>query len=84
MTDRQILLSKTETLSDSEILEVLDYINSLESTREPSPRPDLLDDETVSLLSDARENRRARTVMEWDKIRRRADNRAASYAAGRK
>ena len=84
MTDRQRLVSKTETLSDSEITEVLDYISSLESLREPTSRPDLVDDDMVSWLSEAVENRRARVVAEWDKIRRRADNRAAGYAAGRK
>ena len=84
MTDRQQLASKTETLSDSEISEVLDYIHSLESLRESSRRPDLSDDEIVGLLSEAVENRRARVVAEWDKIRRKADYRAAGYAAGRK
>ena len=84
MTDRQRLASKTETLSDSEISEVLDYINSLESLRESSRRSDLNDDDIVGLLSEAVENRRARVVAEWDKIRRKADYRAAGYAAGRK
>lgn len=92
MTNRQILLSKTETLSDTEISEVLNYINSIESLRDASslanaatdPTADYTDDEVVRLLSEAVENRRARVVAEWDKIRRRADYRAASYAAGRK
>jgi UDP-N-acetylglucosamine pyrophosphorylase len=84
MTNRQLLQHKTEDLTESEISEVLDYINSLESLREQSVRPDLFSDEIVSLLSDSVENRRARVVIEWEKIRRRAENRAANFAAAAK
>ncbi len=73
MTNKQLLLSKTENLSETEITQVLNYINTLESERDPISRPDLSDDDLVRLLSDATENRRARVVAEWDKIRRRAE-----------
>jgi UDP-N-acetylglucosamine pyrophosphorylase len=83
MTNRQLLQHKTESLSEAEISDLLDYINALESVREQSVKPNLFDDEIVSLLSDSLENRRARVVMEWDKIRRRADYRAANFSAAR-
>lgn len=73
MTNKQLLLSKTENLSETEITQVLNYITTIESAREKSTRTDLFDDDMVSLLSDAIENRRARVVAEWDKIRRRAE-----------
>lgn len=84
MTNRQLLQNKTENLSEAEISDLLEYINSLESLREQSLKPNLFDDEIVSLLSDSVENRRARVVVEWDKIRRKADHRAANFAAARK
>jgi hypothetical protein len=81
---RQLLRRKADTLSDSEIAEVLDYINIMESLREQASKPDLFDDELMNLLSDALENRRARVVTEWDRVRRRADNRAATFVTPRK
>ena len=61
--------------------EVLDYINIMESLREQASKPDLFDDELMNLLADALENRRARVVTEWDRVRRRADNRASTFAS---
>jgi len=81
---RQLLRRKADTLSDSEIAEVLDYINIMESLREQASKPDLFDDELMNLLTDALENRRARVVTEWDRVRRRADNRAATFVTPRK
>ena len=81
---RQLLRRKADTLSDSEIAEVLDYINIMESLREQASKPDLFDDELMNLLTDALENRRARVVTEWDRVRRRADNRAAAFVTPRK
>jgi hypothetical protein len=84
IANRQVLKRKAETLTDAEISEVLDYINIMESLREQASKPDLFDDELMNLLVDALENRRARVVTEWDRVRRRADNRAAMFAAARK
>ena len=84
ITSRQALRRKAETLSDTEIAEVLDYINIMESLREQATKPDLFDDELMNLLADAVENRRARGVAEWDRIRRKADNRAAMIASVRR
>ena len=84
MTNCQLLKCKADTLSESELAEVIDYINIMESLREQAGRPDLFDDELVNLLADALENRRARIVTEWDRVRRKADTRAMSIAASRK
>ncbi|HJZ68106.1 MAG TPA: hypothetical protein VKF81_08300 [Blastocatellia bacterium] len=84
ITNRQVLRYKAETLSETEIAEVLDYINIMESLREQANKPDLFDDELMNLLADALENRRARVVTEWDRVRRRADNRASTLALSRK
>jgi len=84
MTNRQALKSKADTLTDAEIAEVLDYINIMESLRQQASNPDLFDDELVNLLADAPENRRARGVAEWDRVRRTADNRATMLVASRR
>jgi hypothetical protein len=84
ITNRQVLKRKAETLTDTEISEVLDYINIMESLREQASKPDLFDDELMNLLADALENRRARVVSEWDRVRRRADHRAFMIATARK
>lgn len=84
ITDRQDLKSKAETLTDSEISEVLDYITIMESLREQSGKPDLFDDELMNMLADALENRRARVVSEWDRVRRKADHQAFMVATARK
>ena len=84
MTSRQLLKTKAETLTDAEIAEVLDYINIMESLRIEAKDPSLFDDELVNLLADAPENRRARGVAEWDRVRRTADNRATMLVAARR
>ena len=84
MTNCQLLKCKADSLSEAELAEVIDYINIMESLREQASRPDLFDDELVNLLEDALENRRARIVAEWDRVRRKADTRAMSIAASRK
>jgi hypothetical protein len=84
ITNRQVLRRKADSLSEPEIAEVLDYINIMESLREQANKPDLFDDELMNLLADALENRRARVVSEWDRVRRRADTRASSFVSSRK
>ena len=82
--NRQALKLKVDTLTETEIAEVLDYISIMESLREQATKPDLFDDELMTLLVDALENRRARVVTEWDRIRRRADNHVSVFASTRK
>ncbi|MGA9771854.1 MAG: hypothetical protein WBV94_22680 [Blastocatellia bacterium] len=84
VTNRQALKYKAETLTESEILEVLDYINIMESMAEQAVKPDLFDDDLMNLLVDALENRRARVVTEWDRVRRKADHRAFMYTSSKK
>lgn len=84
ITNRQVLKRKSESLTDAEIAEVLDYINIMESLREQAAKPDLFDDELMNLLVDALENRRARVVNEWERVRRRADHRALIFSSSRK
>lgn len=83
INNRQALKSKAETLTETEIAEVLDYISIMESLRQQADKPDLFDDELMTVLADALENRRARVVTEWDRVRRKADRRAAMVATPR-
>jgi len=75
---RQSLALKLEGLTESEVVEVLDYVSLIESTRRSRTTPLTLDDETVAALVDARENRRARQAFEWESVRRKAERRAAA------
>lgn len=75
---RQFLALKLEALSESEVGEVLDYISVLESMRRPRPAPLVFDDDVLTALADARENRRARQAFEWEVVRRKAEKRAAA------
>ena len=75
---RQFLALKLEALSESEVSEVLDYISVIESMRRSRPAPLVLDDEVVTALADAPENRRARQAFEWEVVRRKAEKRAAA------
>jgi hypothetical protein len=75
---RQFLASKLESLSESELDEVLDYISAIESMRRSQTLTSALDDEILTALVDARENRRARQAFEWEAVRRKAERRAAA------
>jgi hypothetical protein len=84
LTERQRLALKLDLLNDSEVVEVLDYISIMESMRRAAATtalPGSWDDELVSLLADARENKRARQAFEWEAVRRRAERRASSLPA---
>ncbi len=75
---RQFLALKLEALSESEVGEVLDYISLMESMRRSKATPAVWDDEVISALADAPENRRARQAFEWEAVRRKAEKRAAA------
>ncbi len=76
-SDRQRLALKLESLDDAGIRDVLDLISLIES-KSLSNRPrNARDDEFVTTLADAQENKRARQTFEWDVVRRRADRRAS-------
>ena len=78
LTERQRLALKLDSLNDSEVVEVLDYISIMESMRRASALPGVWEDDLVALLADARENKRARQAFEWEAVRRRAERRASS------
>jgi hypothetical protein len=80
VNQRQFLALKLEALSESEVGEVLDYISVIESMRRSKSTPLVLDDEVLTALADARENRRARQAFEWEVVRRKAEKRAAARA----
>lgn len=77
LSERQQLALKLETLTDSEIVEVLDYVALIEPTRRAHGIPPAWDDELVASLSEAPENRRARQAFAWEAVRRRAERRTA-------
>jgi hypothetical protein len=81
--ERQRLALKLEHLSDTEVHEVLDYISIMETMRRAAANAGPWDDDLVSLLSESRENLRARQAFEWESVRRRAERRAAMSLAAR-
>jgi hypothetical protein len=78
VSQRQFLAQKLETLNDVEVREVLDYISAMESTRRSRTASTTWEDDVLSVLAEARENRRARQAFEWEAVRRKAEKRAAA------
>lgn len=79
VSQRQFLAQKLETLNDAEVCEVLDYISVMETNRRRSRTVSATwEDEVLSVLAEARENRRARQAFEWEAVRRKAEKRAAA------
>ena len=81
ITERQRLAFKLESLTDTEVKEVLDYVSLMETMRRANKPAALWDDEVVALLADARENLRARQAFEWEAVRRRVERRPTAEAA---
>ena len=80
LTQRQFLALKLDSLTESEVREVLDYIAIMESMRRSRTMPTIWEDEVLAVLADARENRRARQAFEWEPVRRKAERKAAAKA----
>lgn len=78
LTERQRLALKLDSLNDSEVVEVLDYISIMESMRRAAMISGVWEDDLVTLLASAQENRRARQAYEWEAVRRRAERRASA------
>ena len=78
LSQRQFLALKLDALTESEVQEVLDYIAIMESMRRSRIAPSIWEDEVLSVLADAQENRRARQAYEWESVRRKAERRAAA------
>jgi hypothetical protein len=78
INERQRLAFKLDSLTDSEVKEVLDYISIMETMQRATITPAAFEDDLVGLLADAQENQRARQAFEWESVRRRAERRAAA------
>lgn len=82
VSQRQFLAQKLETLNEAEVCEVLDYISAMETQQDSRQRSrtvsSVWEDEVLSVLAEARENRRARQAFEWEAVRRKAEKRAAA------
>ena len=78
VSQRQFLAQKLETLNDTEVREVLDYISTMETTRRSKTVSSAWEDDVLSVLADAHENQRARQAFEWESVRRKAEKRAAA------
>lgn len=66
-----------DKLNENETSAVLDYISEIVSTRNPKSKENLQNDDLIVSLSDAYENKRARQVFEWERVRRQNVQRAA-------
>ena len=78
LTERQRLALKLDSLNDSEVVEVLDYISIMETMRRAAILSGVWEDDLVTMLASAQENRRARQAYEWEAVRRRAERRASA------
>ena len=66
------IVREIDKLNENETLAVLDYISELLSNRQlPIPSETQFSDDLIASLSENRENRCARQVLEWEKVRRR-------------
>jgi len=69
--------SAIDKLNENETLAVAEYISRLLSNRISKSKDLTVNDDLIVSLSDAYENKRARQVVEWEKIRRQNVQRAA-------
>jgi hypothetical protein len=75
LSAREKLALKIEALTDTEIADVLEYLALNETTSKAASNLPAWDDELLAVLSDARENRRARQAFAWEAVRRRTERR---------
>ncbi len=71
------IASEINKLNDNETFAVLNYISQLLTARISKQRENPSGDDLIVSLSDAYENKRARQVVEWEKVRRQNVQRAA-------
>ncbi len=69
--------SEIKKLNENETLAVVNYISQLLSTRISKQRENSTNDDLIVSLLDAYENKRARQVFEWEKVRRQNVQRSA-------
>lgn len=70
-------VNEIDKLNENETLAVLHYISELLSARLPKSKENPLNDDLILSLQDAYENKRARQVFEWERVRRQNHRRAA-------
>ena len=66
----QNIANEIDKLNDNDAIAVVNYISQLLSNRISKSKEPKLNDDLILSLSDAYENRRARQVVEWEKVRR--------------
>ena len=72
----QNIASQIDKLNENETLAVAGYISQLLSKRNSKQKENFSNDDLILSLSDAYENKRARQVFEWEKVRRQNVQRA--------
>ncbi len=70
------ITNEIKKLNENETLAVTNYISELLSSRIPKSIDNNFKDDLIHSLSDAYENKRARQVFEWEKVRRQNLQRA--------
>ncbi len=73
----QTIVSEINKLNEHETAAVAGYISQLLSNRISKQKENFSNDDLIVSLSDAYENKRARQVLEWEKVRRQNAPRAA-------
>jgi hypothetical protein len=73
----QNIVGEFNKLNETETRDVITYISRLISARLPTPKEPPPNDDLILSLSNAYENKRARQVFEWEKIRRQNAQRTA-------
>lgn len=71
------IVREIDKLNESETLAVVEYISQILSRRIAKQSENQPNDDLIASLSDTRENRRARQVVEWERVRRRNFPKAA-------
>ncbi len=74
---KQNIAGEIDKLNEMETLAVVNYISQLLSKRISKNAENSTNDDFIVALSDAYENKRARQVFEWEKVRRQNVQRAA-------
>ena len=72
-----IIKSEIDKLNENETKAVVNYISQLLLSRNHKQSDSQLNDDLIVSLSERPENRRARQVFEWEKIRRQNAQRTA-------
>ncbi len=71
------IVGEIDKLNETETLAVVNYISQLLSKRISKQPENTTNDDFIVSLSDAYENKRARQVFEWEKVRRQNVQRTA-------